>query len=365
MRFFSLGMFLFIYFLGVSGSRASVLEQRDVTDFTRKDWRLICDSTRTCRAVGANANNFALMVTRIAGPNKLSTAVLRLSDFDRNSIKNTLRGSVEKVFLLVNGKLVGRLAKDGGYDYFLNELQTARVVDALAGRDEVSFRVMDDIGDYKTAALSGQGAYAVFLKMDEVQGRLGTSAALVDKGLKGETAALYPLEVPVVRRAVVPKEVDLTFLKVAANVGPIKQKLLSTLSSLKDCPLLNEPQKTIKVNLLSETKVLLSNTCQGDARLYADEPTKDYRVGYWVVDRELLEMPVPVTFNATDYGNGLITASRSSERHDCYEYESWIWDGSEFVLGNSYIKGICRKRIDWNWKIPIVVVDEIIPSGIW
>jgi hypothetical protein len=49
---------------------------------------------------------------------------------------------------------------------------------------------------------------------------------------------------------------------------------------------------------------------------------------------------------------------------DCQEYKSWIWDGFKFVLGNSYIQGMCHKKISYlaQWKMPTIVVNEIIPE---
>jgi hypothetical protein len=103
--------------------------------------------------------------------------------------------------------------------------------------------------------------------------------------------------------------------------------------------------------------------CQGSPAYFESDHSDDYRVGYWTMDNQFLGGASLVTIDATDYGNGLISASRRSDV-DCQEYKSWIWDGFKFVLGNSYIQGMCHKKISYlaQWKMPTIVVNEIIPE---
>ncbi|MCI1739853.1 MAG: DUF1176 domain-containing protein [Pseudomonas veronii] len=357
---------IFVLF-GILGSSANAATSPNGVNFTHKEWQLACDNTHTCRAVGATNNTLALMITRNAGPNQLPTANLKFSNWKTDSFKSTLVGGIKQVLLRINDRLIGRLNINSHSDYLLDELQTAAVIDALKGSARVSFEVVDYSAASKVTTLSGQGAYAVFLKMDETQKRIGTPAALVKKGLEDENSVIYPLKVPVIHR-VMPEGYHVGFmgkwLEPASVRVLVGNKLIESLDSPQDCAPLQRVNEGIRVYPLNETHVLLSAACQGMPGMWESPASRDYREGYWTIDKKFLGVPSLITISATDYGNGLISEYRDPAM-DCGEYKSWIWDGVKFVLGNSYIQGICNKKISLvsqGWKMPTVVVNEIIPG---
>jgi hypothetical protein len=259
-------------------------------NFTHKDWQLVCDNTNTCRAAGATTNVLALMITRNAGVNQLPSAKLRFTDYDKYSLKRTLVGGIQKVMLRVDNKIVGRLTYDAYGNYLLDELQTASAIDALKGKESVSFEVIDHSEVSKTVTLSGQGAYAIFLKMDEIQERIGTSAALIKKGVKDENQVLRPVDVPVVHR-VIPnryRRVEARELLTPKALTGLTSKLVDSLERAQDCHPLQTLNKPIFVQSLNKTHVLLSMICQGSPAYFESDHSDDYRVGYWTMDNQFL-----------------------------------------------------------------------------
>ena len=275
-------------------------------------------------------------------PQSIANCKVEISDFDKNSITRAFAGDIKQVLLRINDRLIGRLSYNVYGDYLLDKLQTAAAINALKGSDRVSFEVVDSSATSKTATLSGQGAYAAFLKMDEFQERIGTTAALVNKGLKDENGVIPPLEVPVVRRAIVP---DARLFGSDAKRSKIEKKLVSSLESPNDCPLLKAQDKNIRTYPLNDNHVLVAVVCQGEERIYDASPSKDFRVGYWVMDKQVLGVPSPVTFNATNYGNGLISAQLSEAVTNAIAVSMHLGFGMEInsyaaiVISRGYVTG--------------------------
>jgi hypothetical protein len=78
----------------------------------------------------------------------------------------------------------------------LSPAQTQALIEAVKGSGKVEFK-----GGAKPFELSGDGATAVLLKMDDVQGRLDTPGALVKKGDKPESGVPAAKEPPVIQAA--------------------------------------------------------------------------------------------------------------------------------------------------------------------
>ncbi|HWW71277.1 MAG TPA: DUF1176 domain-containing protein, partial [Duganella sp.] len=140
--------------------------------FTIKDWEVACDNTRACEAVGYQADEgdsapVALWLGRPAGA--AGTVAAKLSVIADNDAKVgplTLR--------------VGQLTLTGlTSEAELTPAQIARLLPALL---DAGFA---DVTDGKTKwRLSLAGMKAALLKMDDLQGRVGTVTALVKPGAK-------------------------------------------------------------------------------------------------------------------------------------------------------------------------------------
>lgn len=170
-----------IYTLGLVAFSANAFEGES---FQHKDWYLACDNTGTCRAAGYSdtdsLNPVAVMFTREAGPATPVTAKVYLgdeSDFDPWP---------EQINLYIDSQDLGPIKHD-----ILTSMQVQALL-AVVTKDSLI-----EIGDGKSNwVLSGNGASAVFRRMDEYQGRQNTPFAIVAKGQSAESKVIPAADLP-------------------------------------------------------------------------------------------------------------------------------------------------------------------------
>jgi hypothetical protein len=88
---------------------------------------------------------------------------------------------------LINDQLAGGVKPDKEGNWRLSVKQTRDIIAAVKGSGKVEFK-----GGPDPFVLSGEGAYAVLLKMDDVQGRIGTPGALTKKAISRKVASRLP-----------------------------------------------------------------------------------------------------------------------------------------------------------------------------
>ncbi|WP_350238298.1 DUF1176 domain-containing protein [Pectobacterium colocasium] len=312
--------------------------------FSHKDWEVVCDNTLTCRAAGYSSEEqyageekdvpgVSLLLTRHAGQNTPITAEVTLAEVYNAIPKGTT------LTLTLNGADKGVLTSTGDNLWQLNEKQIAVVLQALKGSGKVAFRHNGVVSE-----LSGVGAYAVLLKMDEKQGRIGTTDAITKKGNK--SSALSAITAPVIYAAVTKQEPSRSLTD--AEQLAIQPKLLKTLND--DCDRL-QPQdgqqaEPIELTPLNDNLSLLSTLCWRAA----------YNEGYayWVIDNAMQTQPQLVTTDGTDYENGEITSVHKGRGlADCMSYDAWTWDGKTFQQSSVSTTGSCRMiQLGGTWDLP-------------
>ena len=148
-------------------------------EFHHADWHITCDNTLTCYAVGYAINNDSdaafvskanLLLIRHAGEKQSIDGVIKI---------NVDYPSGTQVDLLINDHQYGPLTFDN-YQYKLNENQVNVIINSLKSIDDVVMLVIED----QKIKLSARGFNATMLKMDDVQGRVGTVGAIIKKVLK-------------------------------------------------------------------------------------------------------------------------------------------------------------------------------------
>ncbi|RRO10681.1 DUF1176 domain-containing protein [Pectobacterium aquaticum] len=312
--------------------------------FFHKDWEVVCDNTLTCRAAGYSseeqytgedkeAQDVSILLTRHAGQNTPITADVTLAEVDNAIPQGTT------LTLTIDGVDKGPLTSTGDNLWQLNETQIPLVLQALKGSGKVAFHHNDVVSE-----LSGAGAYAVLLKMDEKQGRIGTTDAITKKGNK--SSELSAITAPVIYAAVTKQEPSRTLTD--AEQSAIQKKLLKTLNA--DCDRLQpqDDQKADPIELtpLNDSMSLLSTLCWRAA----------YNEGYayWVIDNAMQTQPQLVTTDGTDYENGEITSVQKGRGlADCMSDDAWTWDGKAFQLSRMSITGSCRMiRLGGTWDLP-------------
>ena len=162
-----------VFALGLLPLQAGAKDGKDGKEpvsFQHKDWALQCDNTRTCRAVGYQAENsdsepVSILLTRDAGPD--------------TPVQVDLQVSTEKASPAALQIRVGKFSLPGlqGDSPRVPAAQVPRLLQELLKNDEATVSVGKD-----RWTLSLAGASAVLLKMDEAQGRVDTPGALVRRG---------------------------------------------------------------------------------------------------------------------------------------------------------------------------------------
>lgn len=315
-------------------SPAHAADKNSAVHFEHKDWVLQCDNTRTCRAVGYQSESgdsepVSILLTREAGPD---TPVL--VDF---------QVSTEKASPAVLRVQVGQLALAGlkGDTPRVPAGQVPRLLQELLKNEEATVSAGAD-----RWTLSLAGASAVLLKMDEVQGRVGTPGALVRRGSRPESSVLAPIPAPVVK-AVTPvptRKADAALAK--PLVAALDRAQVDGQCNGDD--LLNPAN--VQVFRLTERKVLLSVPCGMGAYNFSSL--------LWIAnDRppykpEFLE-DVDGDF---DPATGAVhSAMKGRGIGDCWWVREWQFDGQGFVRTREAGDSMCRGFAGGAWQPPTYV----------
>ncbi len=322
--------------------------------FSHGDWEVVCDNTRTCRVAGypseEDLGTVSVLFTRKAGPGTATTGRVVLGggwDDDDFNLPATF-----KLALWIDGRAQGSVSMaNDSREADLTAAQVAALLGALTRESAIEFRAPKYIW-----RLSDRGASAVLLKMDELQGRVGTVGALRRKGKASEAKVLPPVPAPVVRAVapVAPLPGDKRF---AEQHEDAIRAALKKATSEDDCMDLHdaESSKSLEIVRLTKTKLLVSTRCWLAAYNSGS--------GYWVIDDKLPYRPELVTESGTDYDNGTIMSSQKGRGiGDCWGTEEWTWDGNRFVHTSSMYTGQCKGFMGGAWILPTVVADVVKPK---
>ena len=333
---------------------AQFIAAENNVSFTHKDWEIVCDNTLTCRAAGygkEEGTGGSVLLTRKAGPDTPLEGKVMLAEMETEIASTPI-----KLTLWIDGKPLGALSADDTLNWsgnwYLSDSQTSALTNAVKGNGNVEFK-----GGADTFVLSGDGAYAVMLKMDDVQGRIGTPSALTQKGNKPESSVLAAIPKPVIRAAKVnqddPRPLTVTELEA------LKPRLLASLDQ-DECYWFQSPEESEIPDFflvkLDEKHVAITALCW---RAAYNEGT-----AYWVIDSELKGNPVLVTTSSTYYDKGeLWEIHKERGLGDCYYRKSWVWDGQAFRKSFEATTGRCQYLRDGGtWDLPSFE-SEVIPSS--
>lgn len=287
-----------------------------------KDWAVACDNTRHCEANGTQAadgdNPVSLLLKRDGGPNAPLTGELIAADADDGKAGPlTLR--------LGDFKLSGLKTEQS-----LSAGQMAQLLPRMLNADAIS------LGDGKLQwTLSLAGLKAALLKMDEVQGRLGTPGALVKKGAKPEASVPPALPTPLLKpaaAAVRPGD--------AALAAPIL-KAVRERGCWEDMPDAENP--TIDVHRLSADKVLVLRECgrgayQGGFSVWIANDKPPYRPAL----AKLADGDAAYLMNA-EFNQGVLSSyAKGRGIGDCNVSSAWAWTGGRFELMHAAEAPQCR-----------------------
>lgn len=320
-----------IFIAGLILSTALAAQAMPVTasiNFTHKDWDLVCDNTLTCRAAGYSADDSdpaaTVLLTRAAGPGTPVDNKVMLGDYDGD----TAAKNPDVPHMLIADHSLGKLMSVDGDSWQMSPVQFAAFLKALRQDSKIVFT--DSVNEY---VFSSAGSSAVLLKMDDVQGRVGTQGALVKKGPKDDSAVKSPIPAPVIIKApVTDKESrDMTPPEMAL-IKPALMKLIG--KNDNDCDE-DRLADTWRIAALNQTQSLVMVPCWMAAYNSGDL--------YFVINNDMTTQPEIISDSANSYDDGVIGFfMKGRGLGDCLSNEEWVWDGKHFIQSSASNTGRCR-----------------------
>lgn len=294
--------------------------------FTFKDWEVACDNTRRCEAVGYQAEDDTAPVLLWLGRDAGAGAPVSA----RISVQSEDDGAAGPLTVQVGAATVRGLHADD----LLKPEQVAKLLPLLLNADTAK------VSDRKhTWTLSLAGMKAALLKMDDVQGRVGTSTALALRGARPAAAVLPPLAPPDVRPlpAVATRKGDDRLL-------PLIVKNLKH-GGCEEAFETGGGEPNNEIHRLSATQVLLVLECARGA----------YQSSYqlWTANDKPPYAARPVKLADVDGGEGYVmnpsfqngqlsSFGKGRGISDCNTHAKWAWTANGFALLEAASGRLCR-----------------------
>jgi len=331
--------------------------QTSGTRFEHKDWQLVCDNTGTCRAAGYQAEDekpaVSLMLVRSAGARQDVTGQVQLGSYEESD--SALSEGVSELAISANGRRIGEASYTESDAFTVPRAALPALMAALQQSSGVTFS-----SGKKAWKLSTTGASAVLLKMDEVQGRIGTVGAIVRKGTRSEEGVPKPVPAPVIIAAPVSKDSKEVVLAPVQRIALLKE--LRRVTSAEDCSglhgaLSDQQEPELALHRLSATRLVASVGCELGAY---NESSR-----FWVINAAPPFAPVIAADYASDYEDGEITSAHKGRGlGDCWSAHAWTWDGTRFVKTGASTSGMCRLvAAGGAWSLPTYVATVRKPGA--
>jgi len=316
--------------------------------FANKDWQVVCDNTLTCRAVGYQRDGedprVSVLLERPAGPQASVTGIVQVANDEGSR-------APAKLALMIGGKPVGTIAMDRATNRgALSASQVESLLKALTGTSAIGFT-----SGKTTWKLSGDGAASVLLKMDDVQGRIGTAGAIARRGTLGDDNVRLPQAPPTLRAV--------RILPSLPGDAALAERIVAMIPHSDDCVLLDNTDarsgsEAPRLWHLDANRVLVTTACWRAAYNSGD--------GYWIANLKPPFAPRVITFNGTNFDEATSTLSSEQKGRgmgDCASSDSWTWNGFAFEPSASSSTGMCRAiALGGAWNLPSLVT-RVIPAN--
>lgn len=339
--------------------------------FVAEDWQVVCDNTLTCRAAGYTKEEYLdhpASILLVAEPKKAlpkAYVTVLTSDEESASVSGDNPSTVE---LWLNDKSYGAIRDDE-----LNAEQTKQIIRHARINTKIELR-----GGNASWIISDKGMSAVLLKLDEVQGRVGTSLALVSQDSANKQTPKSAKAKPIVRKsddylAQDKKQLDakkLAYFQANINkwIDIDAVQFVGSADKTGDCELIN-PSSEAAINIaeyaasslgwdfipINANYTLASHLCWRGAY--------NIGVGYWTINNANPSKPQFITSSGTEYYDGEISAiHRDRGIGDCWNSKTWVWDGKRFAMTEDSSTGMCRGFVGGAWDLPTYVSEVIKKS---
>ena len=334
--------------------------------FVQDDWQVVCDNTLTCRAAGyADESMFdtpaSILLTVIP---KKALPIAQIQFLSETSDK-----TYHSAGLWLNGKNQGMLQPDAdGSAYDLTAKHTQQLLSHSRQNTKIEIRAGDE-----NWSISDKGMSAVLLKLDEVQGRVGTPLALVSKNNPNRQTPKAAKAKPVIKKAYTyadNKQMDsskLAYFQANINkwIDIDAKELIGSEDDMGDCELIN-PKTEVYQRMqeygvdrldwtftpVDATHTLASHLCWQGA--YNESS------GYWLINHDKPSKPKLITTAGNDYSDGEIWATHKDRGlGDCWNHAIWVWNGQTFAKSEDSSSGMCRGFAGGAWDLPTYVSEVV------
>ena len=337
--------------------------------FVKDDWQVVCDNTLTCRAAGyAGEGAFdtpaSLLLT--ATP-KVALPLAEIQFLDEGQEQEQSNAAAE---LWLNDKNYGTLPLEHEGYYLLTAKQTGQLI--KQAHLDTKIEIKQGANSW---IISDKGMSAVLLKLDEVQGRVGTTLALVSKNSPNRQTPKSSKLMPIIKKAYSYPEDDHKQLDPAKLIYFRKniekwvdidaKRFVGFEDDMGDCELVNpsteEYQRMQEYTSSSldwdfipvdAKHTLASHLCWRGA--YNEGS------GYWLISHDKPSQTQLITTSGSDYSNGEIYAAHKDRGiGDCWNTQEWVWNGKTFTMTVDSSTGMCRGFAGGAWGLPTYVSEVI------
>ena len=311
-------------------------------DRTFGDWSLACDNVRMCTAIGysaENASNAYMTLTRTAGPSGTPVVVFAVtSDGPARPRKLVVmlhrRGEVDIVLGPLDALSDGYVARAR-----VAPGMGAVVAVSLREASTITVRLVDKANRDESGDVLLHGSTAALLAMDDHQGRLGTSTALV--GFGRGPASTVPREDAL--PAVFPKRITHIGTPGHPGINP---------AGHTDAVCENAGELWFRLaNGRQIRGVCINGGAYNTAYRFYDAATKPLRVVPFRIPWKHTGTDDDVLVNPSLSADGMMLSSffKDVGLGTCGEAADWIWDGSAFRLFRFREMRECRgvSSVDW------------------
>jgi len=332
-------------------------------EFYNSNWEIVCDNTLTCRVVGFGRevddgeSPISILFERKAGAAQPVTGGYFKYQSYNDEVDNQKESELKNkpISLIINNKSLGTLTEKPNSIYQLKSHQLKALLEVLKKTDnEIFFKQGDRYWE-----LFDKGYNAVMLKMDEVQGRIGTIGAIIKPGKKNENYVFKPIPAPVIKKGAVIKSDErknLTLEEVVAIFPEFETHYNDEKEA--DCVYDLDSQEDIYkpyfyLHKLDKHNDLLGASCLTGAYNFSD--------AYWVIPKKKTnnnKINYVGTYVFPEYSNGVIKSnSKGRGLGDCWAYEELTWDGYKFVPSAENTTGSCNGFAGGTWRLPLWVTQ--------
>lgn len=315
-----------------------------------RDWMAVCDNGNACYAFGFEPDDAGwLRISMDPGPDAGPEIAFGLwaEDFVQSAA-----GGAPPPSLVVDGRAFGGTvgsASSDGVPVAEIKAGARAAITAIASGQSMEIRA----GAGAAAAISTSGASAALLWIDERQGRLGTTTALLRRGDRPASSVPAPPALPVVRPA---PAVD------QAGFGDDKQTLpmaLKALPAVQNCLAESEHSDWLLTNVMSARldarTELWAVPCGAGAYNVSHQwfltgpggrdprPADLFGSGGPRTGDEAGGWPDNSTVNggyAAD-ARSIVAFAKGRGLSDCGAAQTWVWTGRQFTLSQEISMGNC------------------------